>query len=98
MAYRITWSPRAIEDLEAIAQFIATDSPFYAGAVVKNILRSCRNLSKFPLAGRVVPEIADDNIRETFVYSYRVSYRLQEDVITIAASVHGRRLLNLHRI
>jgi plasmid stabilization system protein ParE len=53
--------------------------------------------SKFPLAGRVVPEIADDNIREWFVYSYRLIYRIQDDVITIAAIVHGRRLLDLNR-
>ena len=38
MAYQVEWSPRAIEDLEAIAQYIAADSTAYAAAVVETIL------------------------------------------------------------
>lgn len=63
MAYRVVWSPRAIEDLEAIAQYIAADSSVYAAAVVKRILNTARRLSQFPFAGRIVPELADDSIR-----------------------------------
>ena len=95
MAYRVAWSPRAVEDLEAIAQYISADSAAYAAAVVKTILNAARNLSHFPRSGRIVPEIADESIRESFAYSYRVIYRIQGDVITIAAVVHGKRLLDL---
>jgi plasmid stabilization system protein ParE len=95
MAYRVAWSPRAVEDLEAIAQYISVDSAAYAAAVVKTILHTARNLSHFPRSGRVVPEIADETIREWFAYSYRVIYRVEENQITIAAIVHGRRLLDL---
>ena len=95
MAYRVAWSPRAVEDLEAIAQYIAADSAAYAAAVVKTILHTARSLSQFPHSGRVVPEIADENIREWFAYSYRVIYRIEEEGITIAAIVHGGRLLDL---
>ena len=56
MAYRVAWSPRAVEDLEAIAQYISADSAAYAAAVVKTILKTARNLSHFPRSGRVVPE------------------------------------------
>ena len=94
MAYRVAWSPRAVEDLEAIAQYIAADSAAYAAAVVKTILHTARSLSQFPRSGRVVPEIADESIREWFAYSYRVIYRIEEEGITIAAVVHGRRLLD----
>jgi toxin ParE1/3/4 len=96
MAYKVTWSPRAVEDLEAIAQFIAADSTAYAAAVIKTILNTTRNFSNFPFAGRIVPELADENIREWFAYSYRVIYRIQGEVITIAAIVHGRRFLDWH--
>jgi len=95
MAYRVAWSPRAVEDLEAIAQYISVDSAAYATAVVKTILNTARNLSNFPHSGRAVPEIADESIREWFAYSYRVIYRIEEEGITIAAVVHGRRLLDL---
>lgn len=95
MAYRVVWSPRAIEDLEAIAQYIAADSSMYAAAVVKTILNTARNLSRFPFAGRVVPELSDENIREWFAYSYRVIYRIENQVVTVATVVHGKRLLQV---
>ena len=95
MAYRVVWSPRAAEDLEAIAEYIAVDSPAYAAAVVKRILSITRNLSQFPYSGRVVPEIGDENIREWFAYSYRVIYQVEGEVVTIGAVVHGRRLLEV---
>jgi toxin ParE1/3/4 len=95
MAYRVIWSPRAVEDLEAIAQYIAVDSTVYAAAVVKRILNTARRLSQFPLSGRIVPELADDNIREWFAYSYRVIYQVENRVVTIATVVHGKRLLKV---
>ena len=71
MAYRVAWSPRAVEDLEAIVEYISADSMAYAAAVVKTILNTARNLSRFPFSGRVVPELGDESIREWFAYSYR---------------------------
>jgi toxin ParE1/3/4 len=95
MAYRVAWSPRAVEDLEAIAEFISADSTAYAAAVTKTILNTARNLSSFPLSGRVVPELGDETIREWFAYSYRIIYRIENNVVTIAAVVHGKRLLEV---
>jgi toxin ParE1/3/4 len=95
MAYRVAWSPRAVEDLESIAEYISVDSAAYAATVVKKILNTARNLAHFPRSGRIVPEIADESIREWVAYSYRVIYRLDAESITIAAVVHGRRLLDL---
>jgi len=95
MAYRVAWSPRAVEDLEAIAQYISADSAAYAAAVVKAILTTGRQVSQFPRSGRLVPEIGDENIRELFAYNYRVIYRIEQESVTIAAIVHGRRLLDL---
>jgi toxin ParE1/3/4 len=77
MAYRVVWSPRAVEDLEAIAHYIAVDSSAYAAAVVKRVLNTARYLSRFPYAGRIVPEFADENFREWFVYTYRLFIALR---------------------
>ena len=95
MAYRVEWSPRAVEDLEAIAQYIAADSSAYAAAVVQTILSTTRKLSPFPFSGRVVPELSDESIREWFAYSYRIIYRVENEIVTIAAVIHGKRLLNV---
>lgn len=95
MAYKVEWSPRAVEDVEAIALYISADSTAYAAAVVKKILDTTRSLSRFPLAGRVVPEFGDENIREKLAYSYRIIYRIKGSIVTIAAVIHGKRLLEL---
>ena len=89
MAYRVRWSPRAADDLEAIAEYISLDSPAYAKSVVKTIVDITRKFSQFPIAGRVVPEFKDENIREWFAYSYRVIYRIDEDVITPRSFMAG---------
>jgi len=41
--------------------------------------------------GRVVPEIGDVNIRELFLYSYRLIYELSSDKIEILAIIHGKQ-------
>jgi toxin ParE1/3/4 len=93
MAHRIAWSRRALQDVEGIAEYIAADSPTYAGVVVKKIMSQTRMLTQFPRAGRKVPEFDDESIRELIVYSYRIIYRLQEDEVVIAAVIHGKRIL-----
>jgi plasmid stabilization system protein ParE len=89
----VRWSPEAEEDLEAIAEYIARDSEYYARAVVAETLSASRNTGEFPLIGRIVPEIGDENIRERFIYSYRMIYRVEPKRILIVAVIHGTRLL-----
>ncbi len=94
MAFVIDWSPEAVEDLEAIAEYIARDSRFYAQSVVRKLLEMADSLAIFPEMGRVVPELSDKNIRERFVYSYRLIYEIRDSQIVIVAIVHGKRLLS----
>jgi len=93
MAHRIVWSLRAAKDLDSIIDYIAADSPTYAGAVLKNIVNQTKILVRFPRAGRKVPEFDDENVRELVVYSYRIIYRLQDDEALIVAVIHGKRIL-----
>ncbi len=93
MAPRIVWSRRAVQDLETIASYIAQDSPAYASVVLKNIVSQTKMLARFPRSGRMVPEFADENIREILAYSYRIIYRLEPEEVIIAAVIHGKRML-----
>lgn len=93
MAYRVVWSPRALDDVDSIAAYISRDSTAHASAVVTKIIRATRILKRFPFAGRMVPEFEDEALRERFVYSYRIIDRVQGQTITIAAVIHGNRLL-----
>lgn len=91
MDYRVVWSPAALEDAEAIAEFIARDSPRYASAVVRRLRDNARSLRRFPFSGRRVPELQNDAIRERLVKPYRLIYRVTENLVTIATIVHMRQ-------
>ncbi len=41
----------------------------------------------------MIPEFQDPDRRETFVYEWRLMYRVEHDRIRILRVVHGRRLL-----
>jgi plasmid stabilization system protein ParE len=90
----IVWSPEALEDVDDIAGYIARDSAFYAAAVVEKMLAVASGLNQFPQSGRVVPELNQPDIRERFVYSYRLIYRIESQRILVVAVIHGRRLLD----
>ncbi|MGK7877144.1 MAG: type II toxin-antitoxin system RelE/ParE family toxin [Xenococcaceae cyanobacterium] len=95
MAYKVIWSDKAVEDVDAIATYIARDSPSYAAAVVQKIVDATQDLSNCPLAGSILLEFGESTIREQLAYSYRIIYRIQDEIITIAAVIYGKRLLDL---
>ena len=85
MADRLVWSPEAVEDIEAIAAYIERDSPHYARVVASRLVETAESIPDFPEIGRVVPEAGDPNLRERFVYSYRLIYRLEQQRILVLA-------------
>lgn len=91
MARKVIWAYAAEEDLEAAASYIHRDSPVYAASFVDRALEAGRSLNEFAERGRIVPELRDSSIREIFVYSYRLVYRIEDDRISIVALIHGRR-------
>ena len=97
MALKLEWSEEALEDIESIATYIEKDSPTYAKSVVSKFFEKAEILQEFSELGRKVPEFNDKTIREIFVYSYRLIYRLSKEKILIVAIVHGKRLLENHQ-
>jgi toxin ParE1/3/4 len=93
MAHRVVWSQRALADVDAIASYIAANSPSYARTVIRKIMTSTRTLATFPFSGRIVPEVDDESLREVFAYSYRIIYRVEQDAVVVAAVIHGKRML-----
>jgi len=91
MARKVIWAYAAEEDLEAAASYIHRDSPVYAASFVDRALEAGRSLNEFAERGRIVPELRDSSIREIFVYSYRLVYRIEDGRISILALIHGRR-------
>ncbi len=87
----VKWSGPAKRDLKKIYDYIAEDSKYYARNVVQNIVDKSESIEQFPRAGRVVPEINDPNVREIFIYSYRLIYEIKPNSVGILAIVHGKR-------
>jgi len=96
MAFQLEWSEEALEDIESIATYIEKDSPIYAKSVVSKFFEKAEILQEFSEIGRKVPEFNDEAIREIFVYSYRLIYKVEETKVLFVAVVHGKRLLDNH--
>ena len=91
MARTIKWAESAINDLEKVAEFIARDSLFYATTVVKEARKAARSLRVSAERGRVVPESNSSDIRELFLWKYRLIYKVTPDNVYILAFIHGSR-------
>jgi len=91
---RIKWTPKAIIDLNNIAEFIAKESIKYARLTVKTIKLKTKVLIHQPKIGRAVPEINNDNIRELIQGNYRIIYWIEnEQTVHILTIHHSSRLL-----
>jgi plasmid stabilization system protein ParE len=91
MARKVIWADGAVADLDAAADYISKDSPAYAASFVLQSLEAARSLGNLPERGRVVPEFKREDIREIFVFSYRLIYRIDELRVSVLAFIHGRR-------
>ena len=88
MAYRLTWSPTARDDLHDIIIFIANDSPKHAMSFGYELISITDQLQLFPEHGRVVPEYRNPDLREIIFRSYRIVYRVD----------HERKLCEIARV
>ena len=87
----VIWADPAKTDLKAIYDFVASDSKYYAKKVIQDIIDRTNIIETYPMIGRKVPEIDDENIREIFAYSYRILYEIKSEKIYVIGIIHGRR-------
>ena len=88
---RVRWTERASKDAIGIFDYIADQSLTYAESVYERILARPLQLERFPESGSIVPEYARPDIRELFVYSFRIIYRVENNEIRILTVIHGSR-------
>ena len=94
---KIVWSPLALEKLEASAKFIALDKPSAADKWVNDIFDRIDLLDSQPQLGREVPELLGSNYREVIFGSYRIIYKVENE-IKILTLRNSRQLLSLDDI
>ena len=87
---KVSFTPRAIADREAIFLYLSQRSPSGARNVMSRLRRGIDLLSTQPYQG---PETDEDGVRVLFVgkYPYKVFYRVGEDTIEILHIRHAAR-------
>ena len=84
----VRWTPTALHDLEALAEYIAADAPGAAADMVAKILSGIEALRRQPQMGRK-GRVA--GTRELVIRPYIVAYRPTRDTIDLLAIIHGTR-------
>ena len=89
MAREVVWTEPAWDDLLAAADYIARDSEHYAASFVQEVKDAAASLAEFAERGQVVPELADQTIRELLVMPYRLVYRISPERVIVLSLIHG---------
>ncbi len=94
MTCRVRWTKTAEDDLAAIVDYIANDSPEAALVIFTRIRTLAEELVDFPERGRVVPELQKQGIfqyRELLPKPWRIMYRIEEENVFVLSVIDGRR-------
>ena len=94
MALRLVLAPLAEGDLDAIAEFIARESP---GGAVKTLLRIRAGMTTLldqPRLGQLVHKPPRTRLRKWTVAPYIVFYRVMDDDLEVVRVLHAARDLD----
>lgn len=94
----LIWTREALDKLDEIEEFIATDSPKRAETFVNYLIERGESISQNTRIGREVPEIMNPDIREIIVKKYRIVYRIKKEKIEILTVFEGHRLLRIDEL
>jgi toxin ParE1/3/4 len=88
---RTRYSKRAKRELREIGRYIAADDPIAARAWIARLMNRAFLASVVPRGGRVVPDLDREDVREVFVRSYRIIYRIAKDAIVVLTVFEGHQ-------
>ena len=94
--YNVIVSKSAEDDLRDIVDYYKSLNPSYVESVITQFEHNILSLSRFPLSGRIVPELYDQGIeqyREMIQGQYRIVYEKQAENVVVQAVIDSRRNL-----
>ena len=89
---KLQWTETAKNDLISIRRYIAADNAIAAKNWIERLKTKARNIVHSPLAGRKVPELSRDDIREVIEGNYRIVYHVQSKGVSILTVFESHRL------
>jgi toxin ParE1/3/4 len=87
----VIWTESARAALDDVVTYLAQDSHAAAVRVLVAALDAASSLDQFAERGRIVPELNQPDLRELFVFDYRLLYRVRPDEVVVIAYLHGAR-------
>ncbi|WP_339783741.1 type II toxin-antitoxin system RelE/ParE family toxin [uncultured Marinobacter sp.] len=94
----IIWTEPALQELNAIAEYIALDKPEAASHLVEEVFDKVERLESFPQSGRVPLELPNSVYREVVVPPCRIFYREDERRILIVYVMREERQLRAYML
>ena len=86
----VIWAESARAALDDVVTDIAQDSREAAVRVLVAALDTASSLDQYAERGRIVPELNQPDLRELFVFDYRLPFRVRPDEVVVVA-LHGAR-------
>jgi toxin ParE1/3/4 len=79
----IVWTAPALQQLDAIAEYIALDNPAAASRLVQQMFAKVERLQQFPDSGRIPLELPHSIYREAILPPCRIFYRQAGEQVLI---------------
>jgi len=94
----VIWTEPALQELDAIAEYIALDKPAAASHLVKAIFDKTERLADFPDSGRIPPELHHSIYREVVVPPCRIFYRQDGNRVLVLYVMREEQQLRLYML
>lgn len=94
----VVWTEPALQQLDAIAEYIALDKPVAARHLVKTIFDKVERLEDFPQSGRIPPELPNSVYRELVIPPCRVFYREDKKRVFVLYVMREERQLRAYML
>ena len=91
---RLIWTNQALDDFEALLDYISRDAPVAARRFGQRLIDKVELLQANPLLGSFIREDDSKTYREILQGSYRLIYRIDGDVVYLVTIHHAARLLS----
>lgn len=94
----VGWTEPTLQDLDAIAEYIALDNPTAASHLVRAVFAKVEHLQEFPESGRIPPELPESLYREVLIPPCRIFYRKDNKRVFILCVMREERQLRAYML
>ena len=95
---QIVWTETALNDLDAIADYIALENPTAAAELVRRVFAHVEQLEAHPESGSKPPELGRSRYRQIVEPPCRVFYRFEAEKVFVLYVMRAEQLLRPDRL